>query len=156
MSQQKVDKYKKDKANRKKIIAKQKRIAFFEKTVAVIVGLALVAFIGGSAYFKWFHKEKSSNSKETVTYALSEKEISSIWEASTAESQEETTAPTESQEVSSSEEVSSDESVSDDETSSDESDSDNETTSDEADSDNKTTSDNSDSDNDTSSDEDEE
>ncbi len=100
MSQQKVDKYKKDKANRKKIIAKQKRIAFIEKAVTIIIGLAFVAFIGGSAYFKWFHKEKSSGTNETVTYALSEKEISSVWDAYKDDDEEETTEPVSSETVS--------------------------------------------------------
>lgn len=79
MSQAKVDKYKKDKANRKKIIAKQKRIVALQKFAFAVVSLALVAFIVASAYFKWFKDDKSST--EPVTYALSEEEVSSVWTA---------------------------------------------------------------------------
>lgn len=79
MSQAKVDKYKKDKANRKKIIAKQKRTAALQKFAFAVVSLALVAFIVASAYFKWFKDDKTSN--EPVTYALSAEEVSSVWTA---------------------------------------------------------------------------
>ena len=91
MSQEKVDKYKKDKANRKKIIAKQKRQEFFEKSVITLIGVALVAFIVVSAYFKWFHKEKATVA-EAATYSLSEEEISSVWYAYENPTEEETTA----------------------------------------------------------------
>ncbi len=91
MSQEKVDKYKKDKANRKKLIAKQKRQEFLEKSVVTLIGLALVAFIVISAYFKWFHKEKATVA-EAATYSLSEEEISSVWEAHENPTEEETTS----------------------------------------------------------------
>lgn len=91
MSQEKVDKYKKDKANRKKLIAKQKRQEFLEKSVVTLIGLALVAFIVISAYFKWFHKEKATVA-EAATYSLSEEEISSVWEAYENPTEEETTS----------------------------------------------------------------
>lgn len=92
MSQQKVDKYKKDKANRKKLIAKQKRQEFLSKLALGIVTIAFIGFIVVSAYFKWFDKEETT--AEAATYSLSEEEISSIWEAYTEESEsteEETT-----------------------------------------------------------------
>ena len=88
MSQAKVDKYKKDKANRKKIIAKQKRIAALQQFAFAVVSLALVAFIVASAYFKWFKDDKTST--EPVTYALSEEEVSSVWTAY-ADAEEEST-----------------------------------------------------------------
>lgn len=91
MSQEKVDQYKKDKANRKKIIARQKRQAFFEKTIAVIIGVAFVAFVGVSAYFKWFDKNDDTVA-EAATYSLSEEEISSVWAAYEKPSEEETTS----------------------------------------------------------------
>ena len=91
MSQEKIDKYKKDKANRKKLIAKQKRQEFLEKSVVTLIGLALVAFIVISAYFKWFHKEKATVA-EAATYSLSEEEISSVWEAYENPTEEETTS----------------------------------------------------------------
>ena len=49
MSQAKVDKYKAEKANRKEIIAKEKRQKMLIKIVGSIVGVALVAWIGVSA-----------------------------------------------------------------------------------------------------------
>lgn len=94
MSQAKVDKYKKDKANRKKIIAKQKRVAALQKFAFAVVSLALVAFIVASAYFKWFKDDKESTT-ENVTYALSEEEVSSVWNEVT-DAEETTTAAEES------------------------------------------------------------
>ena len=49
MSQAKVDKYKQEKANRKQILAKEKRNRALTKAGLTIVGLALVAWIGISA-----------------------------------------------------------------------------------------------------------
>lgn len=52
MSQQKVDKYKEDKANRQKIMKKEKRIRRFEYTATFIVLIALVGWISFSVYSK--------------------------------------------------------------------------------------------------------
>lgn len=49
MSQAKVDKYKVEKANRKEIMAKQKRNRLIAKVCGSIVALGLVAWIGVSA-----------------------------------------------------------------------------------------------------------
>ena len=46
MSQAKVDQYKKEKANRKETIAKEKRKKLIIKLCCGVVGLALVAWIG--------------------------------------------------------------------------------------------------------------
>ena len=46
MSQAKVDKYKAEKANRKEIIAKERRKRSIIKACGAVVGLALVAWIG--------------------------------------------------------------------------------------------------------------
>ena len=46
MSQAKVDKYKVDKANRKEIMAKEKRQKAITKACLSVVGIALVAWIG--------------------------------------------------------------------------------------------------------------
>ena len=46
MSQAKVDQYKKEKANRKETIAKEKRKKLVVKLCCGVVGLALVAWIG--------------------------------------------------------------------------------------------------------------
>ena len=52
MSQKKVDHYKEQKANRKKIIKKEKRMLMLEKTIGTLVCLALVCWIGFSIYNK--------------------------------------------------------------------------------------------------------
>ena len=49
MSQAKVDKYKQEKANRKQILAKEKRNRALTKAGLTVLGLALVAWIGISA-----------------------------------------------------------------------------------------------------------
>ena len=45
MSQAKVDKYKEEKKNRKKIIAKEKRIRTIWTIVGIVIGVALILFI---------------------------------------------------------------------------------------------------------------
>ena len=50
MSQEKVDRYKQEKANRKKIIRRQKAMSIVRKGVLVLAALALVAWLGYSAY----------------------------------------------------------------------------------------------------------
>lgn len=50
MSQEKVDRYKKEKANRKQIMRKQKIMSYVRKVVLGIVALALVGWLGYSAW----------------------------------------------------------------------------------------------------------
>lgn len=50
MSQEKVDRYKQEKANRKKIMHKQRMMGVLRKCVLSLAGLALVAWLGFSAY----------------------------------------------------------------------------------------------------------
>ncbi len=50
MSQEKVDRYKKEKANRVKIQKKEKRVLFLEKCTIAAVCVAAVGWIGYSAY----------------------------------------------------------------------------------------------------------
>lgn len=50
MSQQKVDRYKQEKAGRKKEVKKQKRKNFFWKFGLTVVVVALVGWIGYSGY----------------------------------------------------------------------------------------------------------
>lgn len=64
MSQAKVDKYKKDKANRAKIMKKEKRMAFLEKGVLILVAAAIVGWIGFSVYK---YGTPLSSSEETTT-----------------------------------------------------------------------------------------
>jgi ABC-type phosphate/phosphonate transport system permease subunit len=50
MSQAKVEQYKKDKANRKKIMAKERRQRRFAAVIGWVVVLAVVVWAGKSAY----------------------------------------------------------------------------------------------------------
>ncbi len=50
MSQEKVDRYKQEKANRKKTIRKQRAKNVLRKGVLAVAGLALAAWLGYSAY----------------------------------------------------------------------------------------------------------
>lgn len=50
MSQEKVERYKKEKVNRKKIIKKQKRIKILIRVIVILIALAILAFIGWSIY----------------------------------------------------------------------------------------------------------
>lgn len=50
MSQEKVDKYKEEKANRKKIMRRQKIMGIVRKSILSLAALALVAWLGYSAY----------------------------------------------------------------------------------------------------------
>lgn len=59
MSQEKVDRYKDEKANRAKILKKQKRQRFFVKLGGSLAALVLVAWVGYSGY-KQFYKEVSN------------------------------------------------------------------------------------------------
>lgn len=49
MSQEKVDRYKQEKANRKQIMRKQKVMNFVRKGVLALVALALIGWLGYSA-----------------------------------------------------------------------------------------------------------
>lgn len=96
MSQKKVDAYKKEKANRKKIIAKQKRQAFLMKLAGIAITALFFGFIIFSVYDKWIKEDEDAT---VATYALSAEEISSVFEAYTAESEESTTEPISSDEM---------------------------------------------------------
>ena len=50
MSQAKVDRYKKEKANRKQIMHKQKMMNFARKAVLSLAALALIGWLGYSAW----------------------------------------------------------------------------------------------------------
>lgn len=50
MSQEKVNRYKKEKADRKKIMRKQRTMNVLRKCVLSLAGLALIAWLGYSAY----------------------------------------------------------------------------------------------------------
>lgn len=65
MSQKKVDAYKKQKANRDKIIKHEKRVLLLEKLAALVICLVAVAWIGFSVYGK-VTESQNSVVKETV------------------------------------------------------------------------------------------
>lgn len=65
MSQKKVDAYKKDKANRDKIMKKEKMMLRMEKLAALVVCIAAVCWIGYSVYGK-ISEEKEEVQVETV------------------------------------------------------------------------------------------
>ena len=50
MSQEKVDKYKQEKANRKQIMQKEKRLKVVRKCLYSVIGIALIGWLGYSAY----------------------------------------------------------------------------------------------------------
>ena len=50
MSQEKVDRYKKEKANRKQNMRKQRMMSFVRKGVLTLVAAALIAWLGYYAY----------------------------------------------------------------------------------------------------------
>lgn len=50
MSQEKVNRYKEEKANRKEILAKEKKKKAMTKVVAAVIALALVCWVGYSVY----------------------------------------------------------------------------------------------------------
>lgn len=50
MSQEKVDRYKKEKANRKQIMRRQKIMSYIRKAVLGVIALALVGWLGYSAW----------------------------------------------------------------------------------------------------------
>ncbi len=50
MSQEKVDRYKQEKANRKQIMRKQKAMGIVRKLILAVVAIALVGWLGYSAF----------------------------------------------------------------------------------------------------------
>lgn len=65
MSQKKVDAYKQQKANREKIMKKEKRILMAEKLAALAVCIAAVCWIGYSVHDK-VTAEQEAVTQETV------------------------------------------------------------------------------------------
>lgn len=77
MSQAKVDKYKKEKANRKEILAKEKRQKMITKTCVSVVLVVLVAWIGISTAD--FVYESRPKDKVYVQTAEIDKYLESIY-----------------------------------------------------------------------------
>lgn len=57
MSQEKIDRYKQEKANRKKNMKKERMMNAVRKGVLTLAGLALVGWLGYSAYGKFTANE---------------------------------------------------------------------------------------------------
>ncbi len=53
MSQEKVERYKKEKANRKQTLKKEKAQSMAIRTAGVVLCAALLGWIGYSGYIKW-------------------------------------------------------------------------------------------------------
>lgn len=58
MSQEKVDRYKNEKKNRKKTVAKAKRTDLYINLFLITVALVICVFIAWSVYAQFFRKEK--------------------------------------------------------------------------------------------------
>lgn len=67
MSQEKVDRYKKEKANRKENVRKEKMRNAMHKGVVCLVGVLLIGWIGYSAYGRF--EESRSNQEAHVDYS---------------------------------------------------------------------------------------
>ena len=65
MSQEKVNRYKEEKANRKKMLRRQKVMNTVRKTVVSVVCVAVLGWIGYSVYDK---AASGDGSKETVVF----------------------------------------------------------------------------------------
>ncbi len=66
MSQAKVNRYKEQKANRKKIMAKEKREKFLWKIGGCAAALVLVGWIGFSAYNKFYVPPRATYEVDTT------------------------------------------------------------------------------------------
>lgn len=73
MSQAKVDRYKEEKANRKKIMKKERFLRRLEISVFVIVGILMVGWVAYSGY-RIIERGKKENQK-TVSYQMDTKSI---------------------------------------------------------------------------------
>lgn len=71
MSQKKVDLYKEQKRNRKKIMKKEKRMRILGYTVAGLVSFALVGWAGFSAY-NYYETNKPVSYTDVNTDAISD------------------------------------------------------------------------------------
>lgn len=76
MSQEKVERYKQEKANRKKIIKKQRIMSVVRKAVLSLAALALVGWLGFSAYQT--HEAKQERPVAEVDYNAVNNYLSSL------------------------------------------------------------------------------
>lgn len=76
MSQEKVERYKQEKANRKQIIKKQKRAHIIRNVVMTLVAVALIGWLGYSAY--GIYESKQPRQVAEVDYTAVNEYIQSI------------------------------------------------------------------------------
>ena len=67
MSQEKVDRYKKEKANRKQTVMKQKRQNALRKCIVGLIGILLVVWIGYSGYSRY--EENKPKTEVAIDYS---------------------------------------------------------------------------------------
>lgn len=58
MSQQKVDRYKQEKANRKQIMRRQRIMSIVRRSAAAVVAVALIGWLGFSAYDSYMSNQE--------------------------------------------------------------------------------------------------
>ncbi len=66
MSQQKVDNYKKEKYNRKKQLQKEKQALLFYRALGCVAAVAIVGWIGFSAYSRYEASKPASYTEVNV------------------------------------------------------------------------------------------
>lgn len=71
MSQEKVERYKKEKANRKKTMKKEKAKSLAARIAGTLVCIALIGWIGYSGYNLWESKQPAKTT-EVTTDALTD------------------------------------------------------------------------------------
>lgn len=86
MSQEKVNKYKEEKANRKTILKRQKRNRIIARVISSVIGLVIVGWIGYSIYDRAMTNIKTSQTEVNLTA------VNDYISALTAEDTEEDTA----------------------------------------------------------------
>lgn len=78
MSQKKVDAYKEQKANRQKIVKREKRILMLEKIAGLAVCIAAVAWIGFSVYSKATDSQTATVQETILDTAALDDYVSSL------------------------------------------------------------------------------
>ena len=66
MSQAKVERYKKEKANRKQIMQKEKAKTLAARTVGAVICIALIGWIGYSGYSRWEASQPAKTTEITM------------------------------------------------------------------------------------------
>lgn len=93
MSQEKVTRYKEEKANRKEAIKKEKRIKMIRKCIYSVVGVVLLGWIGISAYGKY--EDLKPRESVEVDYKAVDEYIESLSAEETSEAETTETETTE-------------------------------------------------------------